>query len=244
MVISAILHTAIYNHLYNALIWLLSVIPHADVGVAVILLTVAVKLILFPLAKQASKTNIIIRKITPDVERIKEEHKDDPQAQAAKTMELYRENGIHPLSGFLVMLIQIPIIIALYWIFIHGGLPDVNESLLYPFVHAPANLSMEFLGVLNLSGRSIILAVIAGVSQFLHARLTVPVAKKKEDGEKSFQSDMARSLNIQMRYMMPVLIMIIAYTTSAAVGLYFATSNIFMFVQEVIVRRMHKEYLS
>ena len=241
--ISSIFHAIIYNPLYNALIAILSIIPHADVGVAVIILTVLVKLLLFPLAKQASKTQIIIKKITPEIDHIKEEYKDDPQAQAAKTMALYRENGIHPLSGFFVILIQIPIIISLYWIFIHGNLPEVNTSLLYPFVHAPSQLSMEFLGILNLSGKSIILALIAGISQFLHARLTVSVPEKKEELGKSFQSDMARSLNLQMRYMMPVLIVIIAYTTSAAVGLYFATSNLFMLVQEIIVRRMHREHL-
>ncbi len=238
----ALFHTAIYNPIYNALIALLSFVPGGDVGIAVIILTIGVKLLLFPLAQQASKTQLIIKKIAPEIDRIKEQYKDDTQAQAMHTMALYREHGVRPFSSILLILIQLPIVIALYLVFIRGGLPTIHTDLLYSFVRVPEHLSMNFMGLIDLGGKSIVLALVAGVTQFLHARIAFdPPQTTKKPGE-SFKDDMARSLHIQMRYVLPVIIAIVAYTTSAAVGLYFVASNAFMLIQELVVRKLHTQH--
>lgn len=236
-------HTVVYDPIYNALIAIIGLIPGGDVGVAVVVLTVVVKLILFPLAQQASKTQIIIKKISPDIERIKKEYEHDAQAQAMHTMALYREYGVRPFSSILLILVQLPIIIALYLVFIKGGLPDIHVDKLYSFVKEPTHISMEFLGMLSLGGKSIVLALFAGLTQFLHARIAIEKPNTTSKPGESFKDDMARSLHIQMKYVFPILVSVIAYSTSAAVGLYFTTSNLFMLLQEVVVRKLHARHM-
>jgi YidC/Oxa1 family membrane protein insertase len=90
-----------------------SVIPGADIGVAVILLTLLVKFVLFPLSHKSSKSQADMKKIEPDIKALQEKHKGDKEALAKKTMELYKEKGVNPFSGCLPIILQLPIIIAL-----------------------------------------------------------------------------------------------------------------------------------
>lgn len=230
-------HVAIYDPLYNGLVFILSVLPHADVGIAVVLLTILVKILLFPLARRAIHTQIALKKIGPDLERVKKEYATDQQEQVKKMFALYKENGIHPFSGFLIILIQIPIIFGLYLVFMRGGLPNIDTTLLYSFIPTPQEVSMLFLGFIDLSGKSIILALIAGVSQFFHARIAMQPPENLSKPGESMKDDIVRSLHIQMRYVLPVVITVVAYTISSAVALYWATSNIFTLLQELYVRR-------
>jgi len=227
----------IHDPLYNALVFLISVVPYADVGIAVILLTVLVKLILFPFAKQAIETQFTVRKITPELEKIKKEYKDDQQEQVKRTLALYKENDIHPLSGFLVILIQLPIILGLYWIFFKGGLPQIDVSSLYTFMKAPMEVNMQFLSIVDMGGKSIVLALLAGATQFIHARIAIVIPEVTTKPGESLKDDLMRSMHIQMKYVLPVIVGVIAYTISAAVALYWTTSNVFTIVQELLVRR-------
>src|SRR5690606_5202936 len=113
----------LYQPLYNGLIFLIDVIPYRDAGLAVVLLTIAVKLILFPLSKKAVRTQLILKQVQPELDSLKEKHKDDKQAQAQAMMGLYKEKGINPFSSFFLILIQLPIILTLYRIFVGSGLP-------------------------------------------------------------------------------------------------------------------------
>ena len=113
---SYIFHLFFYNPLYNGLIILLSWLPHPDVGLAVILFTVFIKLVLFPLSKKAVRTQMEIKEIEPELAKIKEKYKDDREKQAKETMSLYQKKGINPFSSFFLVLIQAPIIFALYFI--------------------------------------------------------------------------------------------------------------------------------
>jgi len=133
--LSFLFNTLIYNPLYNALVFILDVLPAIDVGIAVILLTIIVKLILFPLSRKAVHTQIELRALAPELESIKKQHKDNPQQQAQLTMKMYKEHGINPFSGFLLIFVQLPVIFALYFIFLRGGLPDINIDILYPFLN-------------------------------------------------------------------------------------------------------------
>lgn len=232
--ISSFFHTIIYQPLYNALVFLLSVVPYADVGIAVIVLTVIVKFILFPLSQRAMKTQAVVRKINPQLQELKKTHKDDPQEQARQTIALYKKHGVHPLSGFLTLFIQLPIIIGLYFVFWRGGLPDIDVAELYRFVSTPEEVKMAFLGLVPMDGRSFILAALAGITQFIHARMSIPVPEKRGS---SLADDITYSINLQMKYILPVIVAGIAYTISAAVALYLTTSNLFSIAQERIVRR-------
>lgn len=226
----------VYQPLYNALIELFNILPIVDVGIGVILFTVVVKLILLPLSKKAVVTQIMMRQIEPELKAIRKELKDNPQEQAQKIFALYKDREINPFSSIALMLIQLPIIFSLYYIFLRAGFPDINTDLLYSFVEAPKNLTVEFLGLINLSGRSALLAVTAAVTGYYQIKLSMPKLEKRE-GEASFKDDLARSMNMQMRYIFPVMILFIAYFISGVVALYWTTSNLFMVAQEVFVKR-------
>lgn len=228
----------IYEPIYNSLALIVSVIPGGDVGIAIIVVTLLVKALLFPLSMRASKTQIAMRTLDPKLREIKEKHKDNRELLARETMALFKEHKVNPFSGFLLILIQIPIILGLYFVFLgEGNGATFDPAILYSFVPSPENVSFSFLGVIDLTGKSIALAVLVAITQFFYARLTMPVAPAATGSQ--FRDDFAKSLHIQMRYVFPLVFGVIAYYISAAIALYFATSNIFGIVHELIVKRMH-----
>lgn len=233
--------TTFYQPLYNALVYLISVVPGANVGIAIIILTLLVRGALLPLSHKSVVSQAKMRSIAPHIEKVKEKHKDNKQEQARKVMELYKEHGINPFSGCLLVLIQLPIIFALYFVFFKG-LPTLNAEHLYSFVHLPDVVpSMMFLGVI-LSGKSLILALIAAGTQYYQIKLSIPPVAPIKEGEKpTFKDEFARSFNVQMRFMLPIIVFGVSYTISAAVALYWATSNLFSIGHELYVKRKAKE---
>ncbi len=236
--IASTFHTFIYIPLYNGLIFFVDVAPWHDVGLAVILLTATVRIILYPLAKKAVKTQMAMREAAPAIEELKKKYKDSQEEQARAIFALYREKGIRPFSSFFLLLIQIPLLIGLYWVFWKGGLPTVDTAVLYSFVSAPLSVNMSFLGIVDMAGKSMWLAVLAGVTQVFYARLSMgPRKNPPSPEEKSFSADLAHSMDLQMRYILPVMLAGFAYIASAAVALYFVTSNLFMIMQEYLAGR-------
>lgn len=239
--IAGIYYTIIFEPLLNALVFLIKVIPFHSVGLAVILLTLAVRFIIFPLNHKAIITQTKIKQLEPELKDIKEKFKKDSQEQARKTMALYKSHGINPLSGFLTLLIQIPIIIALYSVFRAGVNFDLSH--LYSFITVPENMSTMFLGIFDMSQKSYILAFLTGASQFIQMRLALPPIKKSASPQPSFKEDFARNMNIQMRYIMPIFIVFIVSRFTSAIAVYWTTMNIFAIVHEAIVRKKAKKIL-
>lgn len=238
--ISGIFNTVFFNPIYNGLIFLLDTVPFIDVGIAVILVTVIVKLILFPFSLKMVKTQLAVKQLEPEITKLKETHKNDKQEQARQTMALYKERGVNPFSGFLLILVQIPVIFGLYWVFLRGGLPEINMDILYSFVSAPEKINMNFLGLIDVSAKSAVLAIFAGATQYFQIKYSLPPMKARKEGNASLKEDLARSFHIQMRYVMPVIVFGIAYAISAAVALYWTTSNLFAIGQEIYVRKKIK----
>lgn len=227
--------TFFYEPLYNGLIFLVSVIPGGSVALSVIVLTLVVKLVLYPLSQKSISTQAKMRAIEGEITAIKGKNKDK-EVVARETMALYKKHNINPFSGCLTVLIQLPIIIALYFVFLKGLTPE--NSFLYSFVHFPDHIDTIFLGLIDVTQKSLVLGIIAGLAQYIQTALTLPKPKVLAPGEKtSFADEFSRSMNIQMKYFLPLLIVFIAYTTSAAVALYWITSSIFMIGQEYLVRR-------
>src|SRR3954470_16886321 len=113
--ISAVFHALVYNPLYNGLVFLVGAIPTHDVGLAVIALTIIVRVILFPLSKRAVASQMAMKKITPEVEALKKKFKNNSPEQSQAIFALYRERGVHPFAGVGLLLLQFPILIGLYW---------------------------------------------------------------------------------------------------------------------------------
>lgn len=229
-----------YQPLYNGLIFLIGLLPWVDMGVAVILFTCIVKLILFPLSKKSILTQIKMKEIQPELDAVKEKYKENKQEQAVKVMALYKEKKVNPFSGILLIFIQIPIIFALYFVFLKGGLPKVNADLLYSsFVKIPDSINVSFLGLLDITQKGYLLAFTAALSQFFQVKLVIPKTKKTDSNSKtnSFKDDLAKSMSIQMKYILPVIIFFIARGLPAVVALYWTTSNLFTIGQELYLRR-------
>ncbi|MBU1046339.1 YidC/Oxa1 family membrane protein insertase [Patescibacteria group bacterium] len=241
--ISYIFNNVFFNPIYNGLVYLIDILPWVDMGVAVILITIAVKLIIFPLTKKSIQLQITQKKIEPELKKIKEKFKDNKEEQARKIMDLYRENDLNPLSGIMIMIIQIPIIFALYFVFLKGGLPEVNSELLYSFVKIPTEIHTLFIGLIDMTQKSLLLAILAGISQYIQIQLILPKLDfKRNNGQKrDFKDDLTKSMHLQMKFVMPVIIIIISYNLPSAIALYWITSNIFMIGQEMFVKRKMEE---
>jgi YidC/Oxa1 family membrane protein insertase len=233
---SDIFRTILLQPLYNGFIALMDLLPWLDAGVIVVLFTVLVKLAIFPLSRKAVSSQMELKALEPELTAIRDKHKEDKQEQARKTMALYKEKKINPFSSLLVILIQLPIIFALYFVFLRSGLPSLNEALLYDFIPRPEGINMNFLGLVNITGKSILLALFAGITSFFQIRYSMPAYKKASDTP-SFRDDLARSMNVQMRYVFPVIVFLISYSISGVIALYWTTSNIFTLGQEVFIRK-------
>ncbi len=232
-------HGVFFDPIYNGLIFLVGHVQNADVGIAIILLTIAVKIIMLPISIKAAHAQHAMRFLEPELTRIKEKYKDAKEELARQTMAAYKSAGVNPFASIFFALIQIPIIIALYFAVSSGGgvkLPGINTALLYSFVPAPETISMLFLGLVDMSSKSIVLALLAGISQYIFGHMSLPPIKKKTGTTPNFKEDLTQSMQLQMKYAMPVMIGFTAYYFSAAVALYFVVSNVMSIAQEYVVR--------
>lgn len=238
---NALWHNVFFDPIYNTLVFFIDVVPGGDVGVAIILTTVLVKAALLPFSLKAARTQLVMREIEPEMKSIKEKFKDKREEQARAMMDLYKNAGVNPFSSILLLFIQIPIIIALYFSVAFGGgvpLPEINMALLYSFIPSPETVSMMFLGFVDIAEKSLPLAALAGITQFFHTKLSLPKQTPRDPNkEPDFKEDLARSMQLQMRYAMPIIIFFVAYIISAAIALYFLISNITAILQEFAVRR-------
>ena len=230
-------NTVFYEPIYNALIFIINNVTMGDVGFAIIILTILVKLILFPLSKKSIKSQIVMKELAPLLKKIKTDF-PNKEEQAKKTFALYKEYKINPFSGLLLVLVQLPVIFALYYVFLRGL--GLEAGPLYSFVSSPASMHTMFLGLVDLHSHSLVLAILAGASQFLQGYFASPLPKKDPNEKKenqTFQEQLSDSMAINVKYVLPVFIGFIAYQFSAAVALYWVTSNIFTVFQEMYVRR-------
>jgi YidC/Oxa1 family membrane protein insertase len=222
----------LYRPLLNALAFLVSIIPGGDVGLAVVVLTILVKIVLFPLSQKSIESQAQMNILAPELNKIKTGGASKEE-QAKQTFDLYKKHKVNPFSGCLLVLIQVPIIFALYYVFFKGI--NFQNGLLYSFIHIPQHMNMIFLGVLDISKKSLILAILAGISQYLQAYF-MPKPPATNAGS-SFQDSFAKSMNTQMKYVFPFIVAFIAYSISGAVALYWITSNIFMVGQQIYVKK-------
>lgn len=232
---TAFFHTFLYVPLYNLLVYLVDVVPGGDIGLAIIAATLIVRLILLPPSLSAAHTQKAMKEIEPLLKEVREKYKDDKETQAKEMFALYKQYNIKPFSSFLSILIQLPIIIGLYWVFRSSALPAINAELLYSFVHVPSLVSTMFLGVISVLGHNMVLASLAALTQLAQAWYAIPVPPASAEVGGSPGEDFARAMTMQARFVLPVVIGFVAYA-SGAIALYFITTNIVAIATEYIVR--------
>jgi len=201
---------------------------------------------MLPLSIKASKSQIEMRYTEKDISEIKDKYKDDKQEQSKKIFEYYKEKKINPFAGIFILLIQLPILIGLYQVFIKSGLPSINTDILYSFVPTLDVIvnSMMFLGAISISGKSIVLALLAGITTYIQISISTPKIDKNLTKKGDMQGELAKAMAVQMKYIFPVIMVFISYTISSAIALYFITSNLFAIGQEIYVKRKyHKSIL-
>jgi YidC/Oxa1 family membrane protein insertase len=234
-------HTIFYLPLYNALIFLTGLFG-GSLGLGVVGLTLLVKIVLSPLSYQSTLSQIEQKKLLPHIEEIKKKYPDQKE-QAVKLNELYKEHKTNPLSGCLLLLLQLPVLFAIFYVFKSGAVVTTTD--LYSFVTAPQHINAMFLGI-NITQPSIILLVITAAAQYFQIALSPAMQTPAGPVDsKDTQAVIAANMQKTMKYMIPVLIVAGGWKLPGAVALYWALSSLFMIAQErfvmaVVSRRSSK----
>ncbi len=220
-----------YRPALNLLIFLYQTVAFHDFGLAIIFVTLLIRFILYPLFHKGARQQMLMQRIQPHVKKIQETHKDDRERQAKELMALYKEHGVSPFSGFLLVLVQLPILIALYRIFL-SGLGHDQLTNLYSFVPAPAMIHSTLLGIVDLSKKNFILVLAAAVAQYFQARLAI----YRPSGDMR-QLSAAEKMGRQMAFLGPLITVFIFYNLPAAVGLYWFVTSLFSIGQQILANR-------
>ncbi len=229
---STFFHVVLYQPLFNIFVGLYNVLPGHDVGLVIVVVTVLLRLAVYPLTASSIKAQRSLQELQPKLEALKKQHAGDQQKIAQATMELYKNNKVNPLASCLPLLIQLPILIALYWV-MRDGLASTNlAGSLYSFINNPGTINPISFGFLNLSKPNVILAVLAGVAQYLQAKTMSRQQPPKEAGEGGKDENMMAMMNKQMLYMMPAMTVLIGFSLPAGLTLYWFWSTILMAGQQ------------
>lgn len=218
----------LYQPLFNALIFLYQVIPGQDFGIAVILLTVLIRLLLYPSTAKSIKSQQAMSEIQPKIKEIQDEY-EDKEEQAQKMMELYQEENVNPFSGCLPLLVQLPILIGLFRVF-YRGFGSEQMQYLYSFVSNPGVIDQTLLGMVNLAEPNAVLAVLAGVFQFLQTKTST--ASTPQKGGSGFGAMFKK----QMIYLFPIITVFIVWNLPSAIALYWITTTMFMVAQQYYLK--------
>lgn len=235
--ITEIFNQFLYQPLFNVLIFFYNVIPGHDLGMAIILVTLLIRVILFPLSKKGIKSRKALEELQPKMKEIQKKCKDKEE-RARQMMIFYKENKVNPASGCLPLLIQLPIFIALYWVLRNISETIINNGQIqgvYQFITNPETINPMFLGLVNLAVPSLFLAILAGVFQFVQSKMMFKDSSKvRPKGQKM---DIQQTMGRQMTYFMPLIIVFISLKLPAGLPLYWAASTLFGIGEYLLVNR-------
>ena len=189
--------------------------PNYSYGVAIIFVTLIIKLILLPLNIKSMRSSIRINEIQPEIQKIQKKYKNDPQRLQQEQMKLYKEYNINPFGSCLPLLLQWPILIALYYVF--NNIQGIS--------------GITFLWIKDLASPDIFLAVLAGATQYYAGLLMNP----KGD---SAQSKTASNMNLSMSRMM----IFISSRLKAALVIYWVTSNLIQMGQTILTKKLEQKH--
>lgn len=228
----------LYRPLFNSLILIYNYLPWQDFGLAVIGLTIIIRFALYPLSVKAFKSQRVMQQLQPKIQDLQRQYKDDKERQTKEMLNLYKEAKVNPFSGLFLVLIQLPILIALYEVFRHG-LTAKELNNLYPFISNPGSLNYMFLGLVNMAqSNNIIMAVLAGVFQFFQTKMLMPAsnASRGNTGKPAApKADIATLMQKQMLYVLPIVTGVIMYNLPSALSLYLIATSIFSIVQQYFI---------
>lgn len=235
---SHIFTTVFYQPILNLLVFLYNTVSFQDLGVAIILLTAIIKLVFWPLGRQAIKSQKSLQDLQPKLDELKKKYADDKAGLSRATMDLYKENKINPFSSCLPLLIQLPFLWAVYRVFRDGI--NNNLDLVYSFVGRPETMHTISFGFLNLAKPNVYLAVLAGLAQFWQAKMMMAKQPKVKKGAEGAEN-MAAIMNKQMLYFMPAITIFIGISLPGGLTLYWFVLTLLTALQQVIMFRKQND---
>ena len=225
-------------------------------GLSLIFLTIVIRLILTPLTIQQLKSAHLLKKLKPQLDKLNKKHKGDKTKLHQEQLKLYQQAGINPAAGCLPLLLQMPILIALYNLFFrilgNGNLAqvvgEVNKVVYFPFLKINS-LDLSFFGF-NLAHKPanwqkhgwflLLVPVITAILQYVQTKMMTPVepaSGKKDKEEKDKKEDMGETMQKQMSIMMPLMIGFFAYSFPLGLALYWNTFTVFGILQQVLLKK-------
>jgi YidC/Oxa1 family membrane protein insertase len=223
----------------NLLVLIASVMPGYSLGIAIIILTILVKLVLFIPTQHGLEGQKKLQAVQPQLDALKRKYKGDPQKLQQETMRIWKENKVNPLQSCLPILIQFPILIGLFFVIRDGSVLELSRHLLYgPHQDLSWTFGTNFFGLNLLEPSKILMPPLLAGSQFAQMKLSFAIAKKKKDksGKKETQSAQEMQQKMMM-YGLPLMIGFFALQFPAAVSLYWGVSTFFAIGQQVVVNR-------
>lgn len=218
-----------------ALGWLAAVT--GSLGLAIILLTVAIKALLIPLTLPAMRSAIKMRDLKPEIDALKAKHKGDPQALQQAQLALFKDNKINPAAGCLPYLIQFVILIVLYQVFmkyLQSGSSSVNTQFLWLDLTQPDPYYIMPI-IAGLTQFVLSLMVLPGASASAEKTLALSTKTKSDDAKADQMADMAQSMQNQMVFMMPIMTVFFTLRFPSGLALYWIVSTLVSIVQQYLV---------
>ena len=225
-----IFNTILYQPMLNILIWLYGLI--GNFGVAIIILTLLIKLFLRPLNKKAIASQKAMSEIQPKMQEIQNKYKNDREKQALELVSLYKRENFNPFAGFLLLFLQIPIILALFYVVKNGiNVSEIGQSLYFfvklPSVIYPYLINFNGYEILDLSKPNVYLAILTAGAQYLQIKTSAPQSiTKSKDGENNNMNEIGNIMQKQMGFFVPIMTFIVLFNLPAALGLYWIVSTV------------------
>ncbi len=218
--------------LLNLLVIFYNIVPGHDIGVVIVLLTILIRAAMIPSFHKSLHSQKKMADLQPKMNEIRAKYKNDQAEQAKKLMELYKQHKISPFSSCLPLLIQFPILIALYQALLIGLSGHNIGSHLYHFVHNPGVLNPYFVHWINLAKPSVSLGIIAGIVQFIQSKMMMPQTKSNDTA--------TRAMSAQALYILPAITVLFSLKLPAGLPLYWIVMTLVAIVQQYYIMRSNK----
>lgn len=223
--------TLLYKPLYNFLIFVTWLVPGHSIAIAIVILTIVVRLILLPSSLKAARLQVKNLELQPKINKIRSEIKDQKE-QSQALMNLYKEEGLSPFGSCLPLLIQLPLLIVLYQVF-RNGLAAVNPANLYSFVPHTTVINNLLFGLDLTKADKWVLPILAGLSQLVLSLMMMP-PKPKSDTDKA---DPMAMMSRQMIFLLPITTVLIGRSMPAALIIYWLVTTVFSIGQQWYVNK-------
>ncbi len=210
----------IINPLYNTLQFFINYTQ--DIGIAIVLFTILIKTILLPLNISASKTSKNIKKIQPELDKLKIKHKGNNREMGLALSKLYKDNKVKPFSGILSLFIQIPILFGLYIILVKeiGNIQD----------------KITFFNI-DVTKPNIVLAILTFITMAYLMQISAKDMVISESAS-DFQKEFTKMMALQMKYFLPGIVFVTSIFLPAGLTLYFVVSNIYAIGQFYLMKKI------